>query len=89
MIEIEPVNYGWLITDYSDDKLSGSRFVVEHQDGETEAAAFVRVLQLLTDQLGPTTSRYSAERVSIGLAPGSKYEDPLPTPASHAEGSGE
>jgi len=35
--------------------------------------AFVRLLWEVNDLIGPTTSRYSPHRVTIGLEPGDKH----------------
>ncbi len=78
-IEIESVEGGWIINTHTD---TGTiKYVVEQQDDESEAAAFVRVLWQANYLVGPDTSRYDKERVQIGVEAGDKYEDH--TAASH------
>lgn len=85
MIKIECVDNGWLLTDETDPD-GPRRRVVESNDvmrinpSKETMEAFVRLLWEVNDLIGPTTSRYSPHRVTIGLEPGDKYQD-------HQEGS--
>ena len=79
MIKIELVSNGWLIEDHSDPEFT-KRAVFEHaeefHDSEkSEVEAFVRLLWLLNDMIGPTTSRYSEHRVAIRIEKGDKCDD--------------
>jgi hypothetical protein len=79
MIKIECVDNGWLLTDETDPD-GPRRRVVESNDvmrinpSKETMEAFVRLLWEVNDLIGPTTSRYSPHRVTIGLEPGDKHE---------------
>ncbi|NBW19148.1 MAG: hypothetical protein EBR82_65345 [Caulobacteraceae bacterium] len=78
MIKIECVDNGWLLTDETDSD-GPRRRVVETRDTASinptkeTMEAFVRLLWEVNDLIGPTTSRYSPHRVTIGLEPGDKH----------------
>lgn len=59
-----------------DNKLKLMRTMVFENDEnqDEDLGAFIRMLRLLNDEIGPTTSRYSKERIAIGIEPGDKYE---------------
>ena len=44
----------------------------EDEGGEVEA--FVRLCWFLDEEIGPTTTKYSAKRVAIGVEAGEDYE---------------
>ncbi len=75
MITIKTVNGGWLIIEPENDYHPENTFPVEIQDGESTAAAFARALWLVDSLIGPSSSRYDAERIQISIEPGDKYED--------------
>ena len=78
MIKIEIVSNGWLLTDETDPD-GVKRRVVESNDtmsinpSKETMEAFVRLLWEVNDLIGPTTSRYSPHRVTIGLESGDKH----------------
>lgn len=81
MIKIDMVSNGWILEDHTDSEFT-KRFVFEHMDdfqnGEkSEVEAFVRLLWVLNDLYGPTTSRYSEHRVAIRIEKGDKCDDHL------------
>ena len=76
MVTIKTVTGGWIIEypcDFADSLIETT--VVETQDGETEAESFIRVLWVINHEIGPSTSRYSSQRIHITMEPGDKYED--------------
>lgn len=44
-------------------------------DGKTEVELFVEFLQTINECYGPTTSRYSKQRVHVNIVEGDKYND--------------
>jgi len=78
MIKIECVDNGWLLTDETDPDGPRRRVVETHDTivvnpTKETMEAFVRLLWEVNDLIGPTTSRYSPHRVTIGLEPGDKH----------------
>lgn len=74
MIVIEMVRNGWIVRDKQDDD---QEHVYVFDEGDTDKYAiesFSRLLWLVTDLCAPTTSRYSAHRISIKIEPGDKWE---------------
>lgn len=59
---------GWIATDPE-----GKEVLFEHDD-RGEVLAFAELLRWIDDTIGPSTSRYSLERVRITLEPGDKHE---------------
>jgi len=52
--------------------------IVTYQEGSTDEQDIERfrdLLYILMDAYGPTTSRYSKQRIYISIAPGDKYLD--------------
>tara|TARA_R100001594_G_scaffold142282_1_gene189052 strand:+ start:248 stop:520 length:273 start_codon:yes stop_codon:yes gene_type:complete len=47
--------------------------LIETDDGKVEC--FERLLWWLNEEIGPTTDRHSAKRLTIGTEPGDKYLD--------------
>lgn len=81
MIKIKMVRNGWILEDKTDEEFT-QRYAFEYIDdfrnGEkSEVEAFVRLLWVLNDLYGPTTSRYSAHRVAIRIEKGDKCDDHL------------
>lgn len=81
MIKIDMVTNGWILEDHNDETFT-RRIVFEHEDNfrnceKSEVETFVRLLWVLNDLIGPTTSRYSQHRVEIGIKKGDKCDDHL------------
>lgn len=53
------------------------------EEAQDEVKKFTEFLYMINEIVGPSTSRYSAERISIGVVPGDKYDD-----RGNREGSG-
>lgn len=66
---IKRVENGWTVKDVSIDK----EYVYAIEDSEVQS--FKEVLYDLDDIIGPTTSRYSKERIYIEIRQGDKHED--------------
>jgi hypothetical protein len=57
-------------------------YMISHQNGDievfeetdSEAQTFARLLWAISNDIGPSTSRYSQERVTVEVKPGDKYE---------------
>jgi len=78
MIKIECADNGWILID---ETINGSKWlVVKRKEDDVmnpsleTMETFVELLWRVNDLIGPTTSRYSPHRLSIGLKPGDKYE---------------
>lgn len=74
-ISIEKVENGYVLK-YQVDDLFLTRVVecqAEIEDSEVET--FRSLLWEINEILGPSTSRYSPKRISIGTEPGDKYHD--------------
>lgn len=81
MIKIDMVSNGWILEDHSDPEFT-KKLVFEHADGfnnseKSEVETFVRLLWVLNDLIGPSTSRYSQHRVAIRIEKGDKCDDHL------------
>jgi hypothetical protein len=79
MIKIECADNGWILTD---ETINGSKWlVVKRNDDDVinpsreTMEAFVDLLWRITDLIGPTTSRYSPQRIKISLEAGDKCEN--------------
>lgn len=73
-ITLELAANGWILRDKADPELH-KIFVFEEGDTDKESVeAFARLLWTLCDLCGPTTSRYSAHRITIKIEPGDKWE---------------
>jgi hypothetical protein len=72
MITIQRAYNGWFIIDKDDEE---ERIWVFHEgdDEKTTAEAFADVLWRVKALIGPSDSRYSAHRVTIGIEPGDKH----------------
>lgn len=73
-LEIQTVKNGYIMKDVE----SGDTFVYQENSdlGETgsEVRCFVDLLQDLDELIGPSTSRYSKERIFVRVEPGDKYD---------------
>lgn len=59
-----------------DDGTSVEEIVYQERDGD-EIEAFAEFLRLISENYGPSTSRYSPKRIRIIVEPGDKYEDSM------------
>lgn len=62
------------VTDFVDDETEEIVFQ-EKYDEDDEIECFADFLQVLNENYGPTTNRYSAKRIYIRVEPGDKYEE--------------
>lgn len=77
MIAIKMVSNGWVLEDKTDDEFVRVT-VFEHGDSEkSEVETFIRLLWAVNDIMGPSTSRYSENRVSVSSVRGDKCDDHL------------
>lgn len=80
-LTIELVANGWMLTDESDPEMPKKHVFEDTGSGSLVNAdresleAFRRLLWSINDLLGPSTSRYSKDRIYIELKPGDKHED--------------
>jgi hypothetical protein len=73
-IKISTALNGWIVECKYDVDVSRV-FVFSHSDSiKSEVEAFVEMLWQVNDFIGPSTSRYSPERVSISVKAGDNYE---------------
>lgn len=75
MISIKRAENGWAVTQAATGEAPES-LAVFSDDRCTEVEAFTDLLRYLLDQLGPSTSRYSEQRIYIEIRPGDK-RDPV------------
>jgi len=74
-LNITSVMNGWIVKCKYDVDESRT-YVFSHDDREgSDVKAFVQLLWQINECIGPSTSRYSAERVSISVRAGDKYGD--------------
>jgi hypothetical protein len=78
-VEIRRALNGVILRVDHGDEEPAEEIVYQEQEGG-EIAAFAEFLDLLLTHYGPQSSRYSAKRISIRIAPGDKYEDPALEP---------
>lgn len=70
--------------------VSGGAIVVDGEGQETifgydgdrisEVEGFAGLLRFLSEEYGPSTSRYSPERIYISVAPGDKFDSEIHDP---------
>jgi len=73
--EIRRVQNGIVLRVEADSEEGADELVYQERESD-DVEAFADFLRELTDQYGPTTSRYSPKRVYIRVEPGDKYEPP-------------
>ena len=71
-ITIEQVSNGWLLH-YLDDADSPVTTCYELTELGSQVAPFKYLIYDILDLMGPSTSRYSPERIEIRVVPGDKY----------------
>lgn len=69
--ELKLVNNGWVL-EY---EIDGETQTYVMEKGVDEVIAFRNFLQVVDEQLGPTTSRYSPKRIALLIVPGDKSEN--------------
>lgn len=80
-IEFKQAKNGLIMTithsDGSAERIVYNDSSMRYDDVESEEIARFRdFLWFITDTYGPTTNRYSKERIYIEIRPGDKYEEP-------------
>jgi len=70
--ELKFARNGWILEYEVNGELQ--QYVME--EGADEVDAFKNFLQIVDEQLGPTSSRYSEKRIYINAFPGDKCEVP-------------
>ena len=72
---------GYILTISDEDKENptDTQFVFEQMDDDMDGVkAFLDLLQVLDGHMGPTTGRYSKERIHIEIRRGDKHEELKP-----------
>lgn len=69
-LTIEKVSNGWIVHD--DMEPETPMMLVFEESADTETASFARLLDYILEQLGPSNSRHSKERIYIEIRPGDK-----------------
>ncbi len=76
-ISIKKADNGYIIRHFDDELGKETNVVIEQRDNseEEEIETFRSMLWELNEIMGPSTSRYSAKRISITTIPGDKHPD--------------
>lgn len=69
--ELKFAKNGWILEYEVDGEME--KWVMN--EGEDEVGAFANMLHIVTEQLGPSTGRYSRKRIYINCFPGDKNEE--------------
>lgn len=85
LAKLETAQNGWML------RVGEQTYVYEFSDEEeaAEREAFARLLRQLAESVGPSTSRYSAERIYVEVRPGDKFGQAVADGASHFRGDEE
>ncbi|MBI5195101.1 MAG: hypothetical protein HZA10_02125 [Nitrospirae bacterium] len=74
--QIRNAKNGLVLRIESEDPEAETEEIVYQESESGEIEAFAEFLQVLLDNYGPSTSRYSPKRIHIVVEPGDKYEPP-------------
>jgi len=78
VITIKVADNGFILSHtvtFDNDPPDHTDYVYQNNEEDDGLSAMADMLRTINDLLGPSTSRYSKERIYVNIEPGDKYEE--------------